>query len=107
MSDFVKVADKKQLRDGDVIGVAVGDESVALGLTEGNYFAILDQCPHAGAPLSGGYLSGKVLTCPFHAWEFDVTTGVCLHFSAAKVPVYEVKVEGEGIFVRKKENGGK
>jgi len=99
--DFVNVARKSEIREGDVISVSVGEDSVALGLAEGSYFAILDQCPHAGAPLSGGYLSGKVLTCPFHAWEFDVKTGTCLHFSAAKVPVYEVKVEGESILVKK------
>lgn len=99
--EFVNVARKSELKEGDVISVSVGDDTVALGLAEGSYFAILDQCPHAGAPLSGGYLSGKVLTCPFHAWEFDVKTGTCLHFSAAKVPVFEVKVDGDSILVKK------
>ena len=32
-------------------------------------------CPHAGDPLSEGFLDGCVVTCPSHGWAFDVRTG--------------------------------
>ncbi len=57
----------------------------------GEYFAVLDTCPHQGGPLYQGQLWGAVrapaaaehpfrptaplLRCPLHAWEFDVRTG--------------------------------
>lgn len=58
---------------------------------DGEYFALLDRCPHQGASLCKGVLSvattsrepgeyeydpGRtVIRCPWHAWEFDVRTG--------------------------------
>ncbi|MGC0421258.1 Rieske (2Fe-2S) protein [Embleya sp. AB8] len=34
-----------------------------------------DRCPHAGAILSRGTLTGEHLTCPAHKATFDVATG--------------------------------
>lgn len=39
-------------------------------------FYVLDGiCPHAGGPLGKGTLNGKIVTCPWHGWQFDVATG--------------------------------
>lgn len=38
-------------------------------------YAIRDECPHAGASLADGVLDGRILTCPRHGSQFDVTTG--------------------------------
>ncbi|MCH2201748.1 MAG: Rieske 2Fe-2S domain-containing protein [Fuerstiella sp.] len=39
-------------------------------------FYVLDgMCPHAGGPLGQGTLQGCIVTCPWHGWQFDVTTG--------------------------------
>lgn len=48
---------------------------VALYRVDGALCAISDRCPHAGARLSDGELDGRVLTCPEHGSQFDVTTG--------------------------------
>lgn len=64
-----------------VVVVSVGDD----------LFAVSDRCPHMGAPLSAGSVGGtllpsaphefvygrqgRVLRCPWHGWEFDLTTG--------------------------------
>jgi len=57
----------------------------------GEYFALLDRCPHKGGSLASGVLTGlvssptpgeyaylkqgEILRCPWHGWEFDVRTG--------------------------------
>ena len=42
----------------------------------GGKFYVLDgMCPHAGGPLGQGTLQGCIVTCPWHGWQFDVTTG--------------------------------
>ena len=39
-------------------------------------FHVLDGiCPHAGGPLGKGMLQGCVVTCPWHGWQFDVSSG--------------------------------
>ena len=32
-------------------------------------------CPHQGGPLAEGWLEGRLVTCPWHAWCFDLRTG--------------------------------
>lgn len=41
----------------------------------GQLHAVTDRCPHAGATLSDGELSGSVVTCPRHGSQFDIRTG--------------------------------
>lgn len=39
-------------------------------------FEVLDGiCPHAGGPLGKGSLNGNTVTCPWHGWQFDVSSG--------------------------------
>ena len=55
---------------------------------------------HFGGDLSKGKLEGKVVTCPRHGSQFDVTTGKRLAGPAKKdLPVYEVKLEGNSIVI--------
>ena len=56
---------------------------MVLGRTkDGDLFALRDICPHRLAPLSAGVqgsCNGKpTIACPYHGWQFDVESGVCL-----------------------------
>ena len=62
-------------------------------------FAIDNLCPHRGASLHEGFISGAVVTCPWHQWQFDVKTGACLSIPGARVKSYPVKVEGGDVWV--------
>jgi len=42
---------------------------------DGDLFATVNICPHAGLPLGEGDLAGKILTCPFHGYTYNVETG--------------------------------
>lgn len=72
---------------------------VALYHVDGVFYAIDGVCPHAGGPLGQGMLRRNIVTCPWHGWQFDVTTGRhCLtnHIRAAK---YDVEIRGEEVFI--------
>lgn len=66
---------------------------------QGLLFAIANRCPHEGYPLSEGSLGpGCVLTCNWHNWKFDLTTGEAL-VGRDPVRLYEI-VERDGeIFI--------
>jgi nitrite reductase (NADH) small subunit len=49
--------------------------------------------------LGQGLLEGKVLTCPWHGWQFDVTSGRAMQNPAAGVDCYPTELRGEDIFV--------
>ncbi|MFM5917489.1 MAG: Rieske (2Fe-2S) protein [Novosphingobium sp.] len=53
----------------------VDGQQVLIFNIEGELFAVDNTCPHAGASLFSGKLSGRILQCPVHAMRFDVTTG--------------------------------
>jgi len=51
-----------------------------------------NSCPHAGGNLSGGDVAAGVVTCPWHQWQFDLGTGVCVDSSAAKARKYPARI---------------
>ena len=67
-----------------------GRQIVVFNLS-GEYFALLDRCPHQGGSLYHGKITGlvqsdapgqyrycrqgEIVRCPWHAWEFDIRTG--------------------------------
>ncbi len=54
-----------------------------------------DACPHAGGSLSAGYLDSQsgCVVCPWHAWPFDVKTGLCPDNEALAVRIYPARVD--------------
>jgi len=80
--------------------IVVDGERYALYNVDGAIHASSNRCPHAGAPLSEGFLDGVEVTCPFHMWSFDVTTGECLTDPDwAGLETYEVRVEGDDVYL--------
>ena len=77
--------------------VQVNEHVVAIFNLEGTLYAIDNTCPHQGGPLGEGYLedSGAV-SCPWHAWNFDVRTGVSPIDPDVRVRTFPLKVvDGE------------
>lgn len=48
---------------------------MALYRIDGRVHCVQAFCPHLEGPLFEGSLAGNVITCPWHAWRYDVTTG--------------------------------
>jgi hypothetical protein len=62
--------------------------------------AILDQCPHAGLPLSEGDLTDTTLTCAFHGYAFNVCTGKNIDYpDDTPVTRLPVKIDHGRVFV--------
>ena len=61
-------------------------------------FALDNRCPHEGYPLSKGTFDEKscVLTCNWHNWKFDLTTGKCL-LGGDNVRTYPVSISDNEI----------
>lgn len=99
MAEFVKVCKKQDIPAGAGRTVDVKGKPVALFNVDGSYYAISDTCLHRGGPLGEGELEGKTVTCPWHGWRYDVTTGVNELNPSVIVDKYEVKIEGEDLLV--------
>lgn len=99
MGEFVRVAGTEEVKPGHGIVAEVNGKTVAVFNVNGEFRAIDNTCLHRGGPLGEGDVEGNVVTCPWHGWQFDVTTGACVNNPSAKVEVYEVRVDGTDVKV--------
>lgn len=99
MGNLVKVARTGEIPVGQGKCVEVEGKRIAIFNVDGTYYALDDICPHQGGPLGEGELNGTVVTCPWHGWEFDVTTGVNRDDSDIQQQQFAVKVDGDDILV--------
>ena len=99
MKRYVRVARKGDIEPGTGKTVDANGTPVALFNVDGVYHAIHNTCLHEDGSLGEGELSHATVTCPLHAYEFDVTSGQCLTEPAYSVERFEVRVEGEHILI--------
>ncbi|HET6465768.1 MAG TPA: nitrite reductase small subunit NirD [Nitrospiria bacterium] len=93
MSDFVTVANAKDIGPGEGLVVEVNGDEVALFNLNGTFYAIDNMCVHQGGPLGEGMLEGEDVICPWHSWKYNVKTGVCSTNPSMKVRTYSVRIE--------------
>ncbi len=99
MATLTKVATTSEIPAGTGKVVEVGGKQLALFNCDGTFYAIDNRCAHRGGPLGEGSLNGTKVTCPWHGWEYEVTSGACTMNSSVKVASVQVKVDGEDILV--------
>jgi nitrite reductase (NADH) small subunit len=103
MAAFHTVCRVGELAEGEGKTVAVGRRLIAVFLSGGEYRAIDDTCPHMGASLSGGYVEGGLVTCPWHAWRFRLADGAWADNPRIKIGCYPVRLEGDAVQVQVEE----
>ena len=99
MGGFAKVARVSEVPEGTGKVVSANGEEIALFHANGKFYATHNTCIHRGGPLGEGSLDGTIVTCPWHGWEYDATTGVCITNPDAQLQCFPVKVEGEDVLV--------
>ena len=99
MAKFVPLAGAADIPHGQARAYIVGNREVALFNVGGEFYAIENACPHQGGPLAEGWIDGNVVTCPWHAWCFDVKSGDMTLGGFTSVDTFEVQVEGSTISV--------
>jgi nitrite reductase/ring-hydroxylating ferredoxin subunit len=100
MSDWIPLIATSDCPPGMGRECVAGDRMVALFNVEGTFHALDGVCPHQGGPLGKGRLSGCLVTCPWHGWQFDVTTGQHQTSKSLVHPRFETKVEAGQVYVR-------
>lgn len=105
-----------ELSDGERVVMDVDGVEIAVFDIGGEYHAVLNYCVHQGGPACEGSLEGtlsvddldgelsyerdgQVVSCPWHGWEFDVTTGEHLAPTGYRLPTYEVVVEEGDLYL--------
>ena len=99
MRNWVRVADAGDLRPGECNEYVAEGRIIALFNVEGTFHALDGICPHQGGPLGKGALAGCIVTCPWHGFQFDVTTGQHQTSKSLVHPTFPVKLENGQVWV--------
>ncbi len=97
--DYDEVAHADDIPEGQSRIVTFKQKEVAIFNIGGEFFAIENTCPHMGGPLGEGFLDDETVTCPWHAWQFNVKTGEHKLNPSSKLKTFKVRLEGSKIFL--------
>ena len=94
--------------NGSIV-VTVGRREVGIFRVNGQFYGLLNRCPHLGGPLCAGQIVTDVVspvpgdvravpgrifvTCPWHNWEFDIRTGQSYWNTRLRAMPFPVTVE--------------
>jgi nitrite reductase/ring-hydroxylating ferredoxin subunit len=121
VTNEIVVGRVEDLPPGSMRLVPAGPFGVGVVNVNGEYHALNNYCPHRGAPICLGKITGttrsdevrelewvadgEVLRCPWHAWEFSIPEGVSVTAPVKKLKKYAVRVE-DGVVVLQMRAGG-
>ena len=100
MPDWIPIAEASECPPGTSIERVADGRMVAIANVDGTLHALDGLCPHQGGPLGTGVLCGTTLTCPWHGWQFDVTTGRHRVSATVRQALHEVRERDGRIEVR-------
>lgn len=101
MGQRVNIGKLSELEDGEITAVNVEEQQIAVARIGDEVFALEDRCSHKECALSEGLVENKIVICPCHGSEFELSTGEALALPA-KTPVesFGIEVDGEDVYVR-------
>ncbi|MEM8629661.1 MAG: Rieske 2Fe-2S domain-containing protein [Pseudomonadota bacterium] len=99
-ADWVRIGDVGEIGEGRAkIAVLPGGDRVAVFRHEGKLSAIANACAHQNGPLGEGRIIDCLVTCPWHGFQYDVTTGRSPAPFTEKIPTYALRLDGSAIMV--------
>lgn len=97
--EYVHLPGAAKIPPGRARAYPVGRYEIAVFNVNGELFALDNTCPHQGGPISEGWMEGPLVTCPWHAWCFDVRTGKMTLGDFASIDRFAIRREGDAVYV--------
>lgn len=97
---FTRVCKEDSLVEGAVRIVIADSHLVILAwLDNGAIKAFQGVCPHTNQPMAEADFDGTTLTCPFHQWTWDLSTGAPIQPQESALAEYPVKIEDGIVYI--------
>ncbi len=90
---WVRAGTLTSLSHPDALACVAHPQGEVLVVVEGGRpCAVVNSCPHLGAPLTAGYRRKGWIECPMHSWRFDLATGRGLSHPGADLRTYPTRI---------------
>jgi nitrite reductase/ring-hydroxylating ferredoxin subunit len=96
----IKVGGVDEIPDGERKIIEAEGISIGVFHHKGSWYALRNSCLHRGGPVCTGMLKGDVITCPWHGYQYNLTSGVLLLDPSASLEMYPVEVRDGEIYLR-------
>jgi nitrite reductase/ring-hydroxylating ferredoxin subunit len=97
---WVDAGPLEAVHEGRVVAVELTGASVLLTRVRGELKAYPNACVHLGMPLDGGTVANGVLTCPYHAFQYQLETGECLTAPEVQLAPWPVRALSDRVQVQ-------
>ena len=99
---WLKVCNFSEIEEDRAKIFTVENERVAIFKYNGKLSAIHNVCKHQGGPLGEGKIIDGCITCPWHGYQYLPSNGQSPPPFTEKVATYELKLEGETVYINPK-----
>ena len=107
IEDFERIARMDEVTPARPKCVTVGAHEIVLFRVGNEIFAVENLCPHQQfSVFQQGALDGYTITCPMHAWSFDVRSGKAIAGSG-RIRTFELRVVGNEVLIKNSDDGQK
>lgn len=95
----VLVGPVADIAEGDRKIIDVDGQSIGVFHLKEGWVALSNSCLHRGGPVCAGPWDGDTLTCPWHGYQYDISTGQLLLDRTTALPLYKTEIEAGDIYV--------
>lgn len=101
IGEWLDIGPTGQIEPGTARTLPVeGSEEVAVFHTmRGEFYALVNKCPHKQGPLSQGIIHGDSVSCPLHNWRISLKSGEALGDDRGCTPTIPLKVDAGRIYL--------
>lgn len=101
----IRVGAAGDIPPGEARVVEAAGRVLAVFNVDGRFYALDNACMHRGGPLGEGEVTGTVVTCPWHAWRWDVTTGANVNNPGVRMPTLPITIDNGELYVEVEATG--
>lgn len=99
MAEKIRLLATAELPIGESRCVNTPIGTIALFRREEGFFALDNECPHRGGPMSEGLVKDGTVSCPWHQWTFRFENGTCTNIPGVKIKNHPVEIIDGGVWI--------
>lgn len=95
---WIAVGAENQFPEG-LYQKTIGKQRVVIARLQNKLYAFDALCPHAQGPMELSEIDGAVISCPLHAWRFDLDRAGCELHGYRSIATYPVRVSDGQVYL--------